>query len=110
MAGLLQLRTYTLKTAAAAAKYAPLWIRHKQSFESWGVRTLGVYQSRTEPQQVIALVQFRPGDDPDKIVSEYTGSEKFRKDMESIGASGVSKTDFESVDAVVLEEVEMKGR
>lgn len=101
MAGLFQLRTYTLKTASAAANYAPLWIRHKKSLESYNVKTLGVFRSQSEPQKVIALVQFQPGDNPETIMRTYADSEQFKKDME-----GIDKSQFERIDGVVLNEVE----
>ena len=102
MAGLFQLRTYTLKTAHAAASYAPLWIRHKKSLEAYNVKTLGVFISQPGAQKVIALVQFQPGDDPETIMRAYAGSEQFKKDME-----GVDKSQFEGIDGVVLDEAKL---
>ena len=103
MAGLYQLRTYTLKSAEAARAYAPYWpARHKASLEAYGVKMSGVFLTRSAPHKVIAVVQFPPGKDPQTTMKEYTGSEQFKKDLE-----GFDKSQFESVESVDLEAAEI---
>ena len=90
-----QLRTYTLKSASLAQAYAQRWKPTMASIAKYNVTTRGVYLSETNPKQVIAIVQFKDGDDPATKIKEYAESEAFKKDLGDIEMSN-----FEGVEAV----------
>lgn len=97
----IQLRTYTLKTSNLALAYAQRWKPTMASIAKFGVKTRGVYLNETNPKQVIAIVEFKDGDDPAKKIEEYASSESFKTDLGNLDMSS-----FEGVDAVFLNPLE----
>lgn len=91
---IIQLRTYNLKTAQLASTYAARWKPTMTSIAKHNIKTRGVYLNETNPKQVIAIVEFQDGDDPDTKIGAYAGSEAFKADMGEI-----SMNDFEATDA-----------
>lgn len=92
-----QLRTYHLRTEEAAAEYLPHWIRHIQSLALFGVETHGFFAAPSVPKDVVALISFGEGADPDKVTQEYMQSDAFKQDM-----SGFDVTLIEAVDTLLL--------
>lgn len=80
---IIQLRTYTLKTASLASAYAQRWKPTMASIAKYNVKTRGVYLNETNPKQVIAIVEFKDGDDPEAKIGEYASSENFKVRPES---------------------------
>ncbi|KAF2158817.1 hypothetical protein M409DRAFT_61324 [Zasmidium cellare ATCC 36951] len=95
---IVQLRTYTLKSASLAAAYAQRWKPTMASIAKHNITTRGVYLSETNPKQVVAVVEFKDGDDPDTKIGEYASSPAFKEDLGEIDLS----SDFEVVDAQLL--------
>lgn len=66
------------------------------------ITTRGVYLNETNPKQVIAIVEFKDGDDPAAKIEEYVKSDAFKADLgeldmscfESVDASFLKPTDF----------------
>ena len=98
---ILQLRTYTLKTASYALAYAARWKPTMSSIAKYNVTTRGVYLNETNPKQVIAIVEFRDGDDPAAKIEEYAKSDAFKVDLGELDMSC-----FESVDPSFLKPTE----
>ena len=95
---IVQLRTYTLKTASLASAYAQRWKPTMASIAKHNITTRGVYLSESNPKQVIAIVEFKEGDDPATKIDEYANSPAFKADLGEIDLS----SDFEGVDAAML--------
>lgn len=95
---IVQLRTYTLKSASLAAAYAQRWKPTMASIAKLNITTRGVYLSETNPKQVVAVVEFKDGDDPATKVGEYASSPAFKEDLGEIDLSN----DFEGVEAELL--------
>lgn len=99
--GPIQLRTYTLKTAGYALTYAARWKPTMASIAKHNITTRGVYLNETNPKQVIAIVEFKTGDDPAAKIEEYATSEAFKADLGELDMSC-----FEGVDASFLKPLE----
>lgn len=98
MAPTYEIRTYTLKSAEIAKEYSTHWEPHISSLAKFNITTHAVFRSLTNPKQVIALLQYRDGDDPKAIAGQYMQSQEFKKDME-----GFDMSSFESVVSNTLE-------
>lgn len=98
---IIQLRTYTLQTAALAKTYAQRWQPTMASISKHNITTRGVYLNETNPKQVIAMVQFQDGDSPDAQIEAYVKSDAFKADMGEIEMS-----DFEGVEKAFIKPME----
>lgn len=54
-----------------------------ESITKHNIKTRGVYLNETNPKQVIALVEFKEGDDPEAKITEYATSEQFKVRFQS---------------------------
>ena len=96
MTTLYQMRTYTLDSEASADAYEAVWTRHLSSLAKHKIHTYGVFRPVENRNQVMALVSYFPGEDPQAATAAYMASPEFRSDLE--GFSGAMK----SVDAVLM--------
>ena len=71
------------------------------SITKHNITTRGVYLNETNPKQVIAIIEFKEGDDPAAKIEEYAKSEQFKIDLGELDMSC-----FESVDASFLKPLE----
>lgn len=92
-----QLGTHHLRTDEAAAEYLPHWVKHIESPSLFGVGTHVFFSSTSTPRDVIALISFAEGDDPEAVTREYMQSDAFKKDM-----SGFDVRQIEGVDTLLL--------
>jgi hypothetical protein len=78
-----QLRIYTLRSPRALQQYATVhWARHLPTFETFGVTTHGVWTERGgDANQLIALIGYPPGADPDQVARNIMVSPGFAADM-----------------------------
>lgn len=99
------LRTYTLKSAQLASKYAQRWVPTAASLakQPYNITTRGVWINETNPKQVLAMVEFQDNDDPAKKIEMYVASEDFGKDL----GTEITKGDFEGVESETLKEVKV---
>ncbi len=96
-----QLRTYSLASPESAARYATEhWSRHLATLPRFGILPLGVWVSRDDPTQVLALVSYGPGVDPATADRAYMGNQAFRDDM-----AGFPIGDIRDVQATTLDPV-----
>jgi len=77
-----ELRTYTLRDATAAQAYSQRWKAHITSLHKFHIKTKAVFIGKSDPKQVIALVQYAVSDDPQVVTKNYMASVEFKKDME----------------------------
>lgn len=68
------------------------------SIAKHNITTRGVFLSETNPKQVVAVVEFRDGDDPATKVAEYANSPAFKEDLAELDLSN----DFEGVEVELL--------
>jgi hypothetical protein len=92
-----QLRTYRLRTAAAATDYLPHWQLHVRSLKLYGVETHAFFSVPSAPQTVIALVSFDEHVDPEVVAGEYMKSDAFKEDM-----NGFDVAQIEGVETLLL--------
>lgn len=81
MMSVFQLRTYTLKTAAAASQYAEIWYHHIESLKLFHIETHGVFRPQENDRQVVALVSYADGVDIQTTALAYMSSDTFHADM-----------------------------
>lgn len=99
---IVHMRTYTLQNAALASKYFQRWKPTANSIAKLNVKTRGVYLNETNPKQVLAIIEFRDGDDPAATIEKYASSEAFKEDLGELDMSA-----FEGVDSVTLEPLDI---
>lgn len=97
---MVQLRIYTLRSAAALQRYATVhWARHVATFEKFGVTTHGVWtESVGGADRLVALVRYPPGADPDDVTRNIMGSTEFAADM-----AGFDVDDITDVQTILLD-------
>jgi hypothetical protein len=100
---IVQLRTYTLKSASLAAAYAQRWKPTAASIAKLNVKTRGVFLSESNPKQVLAMIEFQDGDDPAKTIEQYVSSPAFKDDL----GDELDKSDFEGVESQEMKEVKL---
>lgn len=77
---MLQLRTYTLRSAEALQRYAIVhWARHVTTFDAFGITTHGVWTD--DANRLIALIRYPPGVDVDALTRDVMASPEFAADM-----------------------------
>jgi len=99
---MLEIRTYTLASAAALAQYADVhWARHIASLAQYGITTHHVWREVSDDAfRLVALVEYEKGADPQAVTGTYMSSPEFRADMEGFpmdGIRGVSSVFVEPV-------------
>lgn len=99
---IVHMRTYTLKSANLASQYFQRWKPTAASIAKLNVKTRGVYLNETNPKQVLAIIEFRDGDDPATTIEKYAGSEAFKADLGEL-----DMTAFEGVESVTLEPLDV---
>jgi len=97
---MLQLRTYTLRSAEALSRYATVhWGRHLSTFATFGVTTHGVWtECGGQGNRLVALIGYPPGADPDEITRQIMASPEFAADM-----AGFDVDDVVDVQTTLLE-------
>ncbi|KAF7189049.1 hypothetical protein HII31_09471 [Pseudocercospora fuligena] len=99
------LRTYTFKSATAAQTFLPFFKNAARSLKQHhNVDTTGVFHSKTNPAQVIAMVRYPINSQPGEIIKSYLTSEAFRKDTMGMDM----KANVEKVEEEILEAVEIE--
>ncbi|BDX35273.1 hypothetical protein TUM20985_58200 [Mycobacterium antarcticum] len=78
----MELRTYTLANAEALRQYTrDFWPRHVDTLRRYGIVVHGVWTDVAfDGFRVMALVGYRPGDDPARLAEVYARSADFIAD------------------------------
>ncbi|MDZ7886501.1 MAG: NIPSNAP family protein [Mycobacterium sp.] len=78
----MEMRTYTLADDDALQRYvSTFWPRHIQSLQKYGITVHGVWtEQSSDDRRVIALVGYRPGEDPLDLAESYRKSVDFVDD------------------------------
>jgi len=86
-----QLRTYTLRTAAALEDYATVhWPRHISSLRAFGVTTHGIWtQHDADANRLVALISYPKEADPTEVTTAYMASPGFAADMDGFDVSNI---------------------
>jgi len=78
-----QVRTYTLRTAAAPEDYATVhWPRHIIRLRAFGVSTHGIWTQRDADASTCRTVLLPDGADPTEVSTAYMASPGFAADMD----------------------------
>ena len=95
-----QLRIYTLRSPKALQQYATVhWARHRTTFTTFGVTTLGVWTQRCDnTNRLFALIDYPPGADPEQLTQRIMTSQGFAADM-----AGFDVGDIVDVQSVLLD-------
>lgn len=95
-----QLRIYDLRSRERLDDYATVhWARHLATFEKFGVTTHGVWTERgDDATRLVALIQYPPGADPDRLTRQVMASTEFADDM-----AGFDVTDIVDVQSIPLD-------
>ncbi|KXT16898.1 hypothetical protein AC579_4727 [Pseudocercospora musae] len=98
------LRTYTFKSATAAQTFLPFFTNAARSLKQHhNVIMTSVFQSKTNPARVIAMVRYPVNSQPGDIIKSYLTSEAFAKDTMGMDM----KANVERVEEEILEVVEV---
>lgn len=95
-----QLRIYALRSPEALEQYATVhWARHLATFTTFGVTTHGVWTERSgDATRLVALIQYPPGADPDRLTQHIMASPEFAADM-----AGFDVDEIVDVQSVLLD-------
>lgn len=88
---MLELRTYTLSSDEVLERYASIhWKRHISSLAAFGITTRHIWkQVRTDKPQLVVLMQYADGVDPEELIERYMGSAEFHADMEGFSMADI---------------------
>ena len=80
---MLQLRVYTVRSPDLLRHYADVhWARHLITFAAFGVTTHGVWTGHGDyANQLVALIDYPPDADPDRLTQQIMASPEFAADM-----------------------------
>lgn len=95
-----QLRIYRLRSPERLHDYATVhWARHLATFDGFGVTTHGVWTERgDDATRLVALIQYPPDADPDRLTQRIMASSEFADDM-----AGFDIDDIMDVQSIPLE-------
>ena len=95
-----QLRIYTLRSPEALQQYATVhWVRHLETFPTFGVTTHGVWTEQGErANRLVALIGYPPGADPEQLTRHIMTSPQFAADM-----AGFDVGDIVDVETTLLD-------
>jgi hypothetical protein len=86
-----QLRIYTLRSPEALQRYTTVhWARHLSTFATFGVSTHGVWTERADGMnRLVALIDYPPGSDPDRLTRDIMASPAFAADMDGFDVDDI---------------------
>ena len=90
----MELRTYTLANAEALRQYTQVfWPHHIDTLRGYGINVHGVWTDVAfDGFRVMALVGYRPGDDPARLGEVYAKSADFVTDHADFDVSLIVST------------------
>jgi hypothetical protein len=90
----MELRTYALANADALRTYTrEFWPRHIDTLRRYGIIVHGVWTDvASDGHRVMALVGYRPGDDPSRLADDYRNSADFVTDHADFDVALITST------------------
>jgi hypothetical protein len=95
-----QLRIYTLRSPEALQQYATVhWARHLETFNAFGVTTVGVWTERgAVAHRLFALIRYPPRADPEQLARHIMASPEFAADMAGFDVDEIADVHTELLD------------
>lgn len=96
-----QLRIYTLRSPGALQRYATVhWARHLATFQTFAVRTHGVWTERSgTANRLVALIRYPTGTDPEQLTQRIMSSPEFADDMAGFDVGEIVDVETKLLDA-----------
>ncbi|CAN7447315.1 NIPSNAP family protein [Mycolicibacterium frederiksbergense] len=98
----MEMRTYTLADDGALQRYvSTFWPRHIQSLQKYGITVHGVWiEQSSGDRRVVALVGYRPGEDPRHLAESYRNSVDFVDDHANFDIELITSTHTVRLDPI----------
>ena len=97
MASTYHLRRYFLSSETATTAYLAIWRRHIDSLAVLNIATEGFFRIAGKPLEVVALLRFKDGVDPEQAIAAYMVSPGFMEDMAGFDMSQIQRVDVETL-------------
>lgn len=94
---LYHLRRYTLSSEEAVVAYMDIWHAHVASLATMGIGTAGFFTVAERPCEVIALLRFAEGADPDQAIRDYMASPGFKQDMAGFDMAQIEHVEVQTL-------------
>ena len=91
------LRRYFLASEDATLAYLAIWRAHITSLAVLGITTEGFFTVANKPCEVVALLSFTEGIDPEQAILEYMASPGFAQDMADFDMSQIIRVEVQTL-------------
>ena len=91
------LRRYFLSSDEATAAYLEIWRHHVDSLAALGITTEGFFTVAESPREVVALLRFAKGADPEQAICDYMVSPGFLQDMAGFDMKQITRVEIQTL-------------
>lgn len=91
------LRRYFLASDEATATYLEIWTAHVASLAALGIATEGFFTVAESPREVVALLRFADGADPEQAIRDYMVSPGFLQDMAGFDMRQIKRVEIQTL-------------
>jgi len=91
------LRRYSLASDEATRAYLKIWRDHVSSLAALNIVTEGFFTIRERPREVVALLRFAEGVDPEQAIRDYMASPGYAQDMAGFDMSQITQVDIQTL-------------
>ena len=91
------LRRYFLASEDATAAYLAIWRAHIASLAALDITTEGFFTVAENSREVVALLRFARGVDPDQAIRAYMSSPGFAQDMVGFDMSQIERVEVQTL-------------
>jgi len=92
-----QLRRYFLASEDATIAYLAIWRAHIASLDALGITTEGFFTVAENAREVVALLRFAKGRDPEQAIRDYMVSPGFTQDMAGFDMSQIQRVEVHTL-------------
>ncbi|MEA9389758.1 NIPSNAP family containing protein [Acerihabitans sp. TG2] len=92
-----QLRRYFLACENATIAYLAIWRAHIASLGALGITTEGFFTVAENSREVVALLRFTKGIDPEQAIRAYMASPGFAQDMAGFDMSQITRVEVQTL-------------
>ncbi|MFM2483533.1 NIPSNAP family containing protein [Celerinatantimonas yamalensis] len=91
------LRRYFLASEDATLAYLAIWRAHITSLGALGITTEGFFTVADNSREVVALLRFTEGLDPEQAIVDYMASPGFAQDMTGFDMSQITRVEVQTL-------------
>ncbi len=91
------LRRYFLASENATTAYLAIWRAHIASLGVSGIATEGFFTVAENSREVVALLRFAEGADPEQAILAYMASPGFARDMAGFDMSQIVRVEVQTL-------------